>query len=118
VDLEDFLDTRTLHNLIESVQCAGLASQEFQGCTRPPSVISLFIFFTCKESFGSTYESFTFFACKITLVTEILGTSKLSHKFQVTVPKEVRERFKINSGDLIVFYDENGKLVVGKSVQK
>ena len=53
----------------------------------------------------------------ISLAKEILGTSKLSHKFQITVPKEVRERFKIEANDIVVFYDENGKLVIGKSVQ-
>jgi AbrB family looped-hinge helix DNA binding protein len=51
------------------------------------------------------------------LPKEILGTSKLSHKFQVTIPREVRARFKIDAGDILVFSDENGKLVVSKSTQ-
>lgn len=51
------------------------------------------------------------------MVKEILGTSKLSHKFQVTVPKDARERFKIDAEDLIVFYDEGGKLMIAKSTQ-
>ena len=44
------------------------------------------------------------------LAKEILGSRKLSHKFQVTIPKEVRDRFEIDAGDLLVFADENGKL--------
>jgi AbrB family looped-hinge helix DNA binding protein len=49
------------------------------------------------------------------MAREILGTSRLSHKFQVTIPKEVRERFELGPADLVVFYEENGKLVLGKS---
>ena len=51
------------------------------------------------------------------MVKEILGTSKLSHKFQITIPREVRERFKLGAGNIVVFMEENGKLVVTKSVQ-
>lgn len=51
------------------------------------------------------------------MAKEILGTSKLSHKFQITVSKEVRERFGVKAGDILVFYDDNGKLVIGKSTQ-
>ena len=51
------------------------------------------------------------------MAKEILGTSKLSHKFQITIPKDVRERFSLSAGDLVVFLDESGKLVLGKNVQ-
>lgn len=47
---------------------------------------------------------------------EILGVSKLTYKFQVTVPKEVRKRFQLEEGETIVFIGEDGKLVLAKSV--
>jgi AbrB family looped-hinge helix DNA binding protein len=52
------------------------------------------------------------------MAKEILGTSKLTHKFQTTIPKEVRERFALRERDMLVFIDDNGKLVVEKSIQK
>ncbi|MHB1908334.1 MAG: AbrB/MazE/SpoVT family DNA-binding domain-containing protein [Nitrososphaerales archaeon] len=51
------------------------------------------------------------------MAKEILGTSKLSHKFQITIPKEVRDRFKLKAGEIIIFSDENDKLVLGKNIQ-
>ena len=51
------------------------------------------------------------------MVKEILGTSKLSHKYQITIPREVRERFNLDAGNIVVFVDENGKLVLTKNVQ-
>ena len=51
------------------------------------------------------------------MARQILGTSKLSHKFQVTVPKEVRDRFQLEAGDIVVFIDENGRLRLSKSTE-
>ena len=48
---------------------------------------------------------------------EILGVSKITYKFQVTIPKRVRERFNLREGDHIVFIEEDGKLVIVKSTQ-
>jgi len=48
---------------------------------------------------------------------EVLGTSKITHKFQVTVPKEVRRRFKLEKGETLVFLEEEDKLVVKKSTE-
>jgi len=48
---------------------------------------------------------------------EVLGTTRMSHKFQITIPKEVRERFHLKEEDLVVFVDEGGKLVLKKSTQ-
>lgn len=48
---------------------------------------------------------------------EILGVSKLTYKFQVTVPKEVRKRFRLEEGETIVFIGEDGKLVLAKSTE-
>jgi len=40
--------------------------------------------------------------------------SRLSSKFQVTIPRDVREKFKLRAGDRILFIEEGGKLVVKK----
>ena len=45
---------------------------------------------------------------------QILGTSKMSSKFQVTIPKEVRDRFKLDAEEILVFVDADGTLVVKK----
>lgn len=52
------------------------------------------------------------------MAKEILGTSKISSKFQITVPKEVRERFKLKAEEILVFSVEDGKLVLLKNVQQ
>jgi len=48
---------------------------------------------------------------------EVLGVSKLTYKFQITVPKEVRERFQLKEGETVVFIEEDGKLVLAKSTK-
>ena len=39
----------------------------------------------------------------------------MSSKFQVTIPKEVRDRFKLDAEEILVFLDADGTLVVKKS---
>lgn len=48
---------------------------------------------------------------------EVLGLSKITYKFQVTIPKRVREEFDLKEGDTIVFLKEGNKLVVIKSTE-
>lgn len=48
---------------------------------------------------------------------EILGTSRISHRYQITIPKEVRDRFGLKDKDIVVFVDEGEKLVLKKSTQ-
>ena len=48
---------------------------------------------------------------------QILGTSKMSSKFQVTIPKEVRDRFRIDANEILVFLDADGTLVVRKNTE-
>jgi AbrB family looped-hinge helix DNA binding protein len=43
--------------------------------------------------------------------------SKLTHKFQLTMPKKVRERFKLKEGDTLVFIEEDGKLILTKRTE-
>lgn len=46
---------------------------------------------------------------------EILGLSSITYKYQVTIPKKVRDRLKLKEGDTITFIEENGRVYVGKS---
>ena len=42
----------------------------------------------------------------------IMGLSKVSSKFQITIPKDVRERFKIEAGSRVMFLREGDKLIL------
>lgn len=46
---------------------------------------------------------------------EMLGMSTITYKFQITIPKKVRERFKLEEGNTIVFVEDDGNLIVKKS---
>ncbi|MDE1854279.1 MAG: AbrB/MazE/SpoVT family DNA-binding domain-containing protein [Thaumarchaeota archaeon] len=48
---------------------------------------------------------------------QILGTSKISSKFQVTIPKEVRDRFELEAEEILVFLDAEGSLVIRKNTE-
>jgi len=43
--------------------------------------------------------------------------SKITYKFQVTIPKRVREKFDMKEGDMLVFVEEEGKLTITKSTE-
>jgi AbrB family looped-hinge helix DNA binding protein len=43
---------------------------------------------------------------------EILGDSKLSRKFQITVPKDVRDILRLGTGDRLVFVAEKDRILV------
>lgn len=43
---------------------------------------------------------------------QIIGDSKLSRKFQVTVPKNVRDILRLGSGDRLVFVAEKDRVTV------
>lgn len=45
----------------------------------------------------------------------VLGTAKISTKAQVTIPVDVRKKFKLEIGDLLIFAEDDGKLVVRKA---
>ena len=40
--------------------------------------------------------------------------SKVSTKYQATIPIDVRKRFNIEVGDRLIFKDESGKLIIEK----
>jgi AbrB family looped-hinge helix DNA binding protein len=48
------------------------------------------------------------------LIERTLGATKLSTKGQVTIPVDARRRFKLEVGDLILFIEEDGKLILRK----
>ena len=48
---------------------------------------------------------------------EILGISSLSHKFQITIPKEVRMDANLSKGDKIVFLKEDSRIYIKTSTE-
>ena len=44
----------------------------------------------------------------------ILGMSRISPKHQITIPKDVFVRFKLEVGDRILFREEDGKIILEK----
>jgi len=49
---------------------------------------------------------------------EPLGTSKVTRKFQATVPKAVREWLRLDNGDLLVFLKTRDEIVLKKGKVK
>lgn len=47
----------------------------------------------------------------------VLGTSTITRKYQLTVPKKVRDRFKFDEGELVMFVEENGRLYLAKNTE-
>jgi len=45
---------------------------------------------------------------------KILGITRISPKYQITIPKDAREKFKLKIGDRIIFTEEEGKLILKK----
>ena len=45
---------------------------------------------------------------------KILGTSKVTRRYQITIPKAVRAFLEVNQGDIIVFVFKNGEIVIRK----
>lgn len=43
-------------------------------------------------------------------MAKILGASKVTVRYQVTIPEEVRKLLKIKEGQTLVFAEENGKI--------
>jgi len=50
------------------------------------------------------------------MVRRVLGGSKVGRRFQITIPKDVREAFGFMEGDLVLFVEEDGRLTLTKSV--
>lgn len=39
----------------------------------------------------------------------------ITYKYQVTIPKKLREKHHLKEGDSIIFFEEDGKIVLKKS---
>lgn len=45
-------------------------------------------------------------------MSKILGASKVTVRYQVTIPEEVRKMLNIKEGQTLVFSEENGKVIL------
>ncbi len=45
-------------------------------------------------------------------MAKILGASKVTVRYQVTVPEEVRKIMKVKVGQTLVFAEEGGKIIL------
>jgi AbrB family looped-hinge helix DNA binding protein len=84
------------------------------------------LYFTCQDSFtffGLLNElclhSLQIREIKVIKNTkkEILGTTTVSYKFQITIPKKVRAKHGLKEGDTVVFVDDGDKLYITKSTE-
>ena len=48
---------------------------------------------------------------------EVLGMSTITHKYQITIPKKVREKHKLEEGDSIIFVEEDERLYLKTSTE-
>jgi len=51
----------------------------------------------------------------VSKVRKVIGSSKITRKFQLTIPSDVRRRYHFKIGDLILFVEEDGKITLSKS---
>ena len=49
------------------------------------------------------------------LDSEIMGTSRLSYRYQITVPKHVRERFDLKEEDKLIFVETDDVLFLRRN---
>jgi AbrB family looped-hinge helix DNA binding protein len=46
------------------------------------------------------------------IMAKIIGSSKVTKRYQVTIPNEARKILKISVGDTLAFVEENGKVFI------
>ena len=44
----------------------------------------------------------------------LTGSSKVTSKGQITIPQDIRNKYKITPGDMVYFLEEDGKLILRK----
>jgi AbrB family looped-hinge helix DNA binding protein len=49
---------------------------------------------------------------------EVVGKTTITGKYQVTLPKSVREFLKADNGDFLVFFKDHDKIVVKRGTVK
>lgn len=47
---------------------------------------------------------------------QIVGASKITARYQVTIPEKVRELMNIEEGQTLVFVEENGKVILKSEI--
>lgn len=45
-------------------------------------------------------------------MARLLGSSKLTARYQITLPEEARKLLKVKDGDMVAVVEENGKVVL------
>jgi AbrB family looped-hinge helix DNA binding protein len=50
-------------------------------------------------------------------MAKVLGASKVTVRYQVTLPPDVRKLLKVKEGDTLVFAEENGKVFITSEVR-
>lgn len=45
-------------------------------------------------------------------MARLLGSSKLTSRYQITLPEEARKILKVKDGDVVAIVEENGKIVL------
>jgi AbrB family looped-hinge helix DNA binding protein len=46
----------------------------------------------------------------------LLGSSKIGTRGQITIPKKAREEFNLKTGEIVLFLNDSGKLVIKKEI--
>ena len=41
-------------------------------------------------------------------MSKIVGSSRVTTRYQITIPRQVREKLEINAGDVVAFVEEDG----------
>ena len=49
-------------------------------------------------------------------MAKILGASKVTVRYQVTIPEDVRKIMKIKEGQTLLFTEDNGKVILRTEV--
>jgi len=77
------------------------------------------IFHTNMKLHDTTYKTFHEMHIKVKNMKnpQILGSSKVGARGQITIPKKAREEFFIQTGDVLLFVKEGDKLVIRKEIQ-
>jgi AbrB family looped-hinge helix DNA binding protein len=45
-------------------------------------------------------------------MSRLLGSSKVTARYQITIPDEARKILKVKDGQVVAFVEENGKVVL------
>jgi AbrB family looped-hinge helix DNA binding protein len=45
-------------------------------------------------------------------MARLLGSSKLTARYQITLPEEARRILKVRDGDMVAVVEENGKVIL------